>query len=144
MRGEHLARRLQSVGGMEATEIKTQITMDDVEIEVFAEEECASIRGNCMASGDDAIDEECALEIERQLEGGNPWAWCTVRVRLTYEDALTADAYLGGCSYQSEKDFRSDAYFAETVAECLEDLNRMYAEITKTDTNRPDCETAQA
>lgn len=80
------------------------------------------IRGNCMVSGDDAFDEQCAREIEHELACGNPWAWCSVRVSAR-AGGVTGDAYLGGCSYKSEDDFKREGmYYDSMCAEALADL----------------------
>lgn len=82
------------------------------------------IEGNASAI-DDVTDKRIAAEIRAELEGGNMWAWCEVHVRVTYRGILSADAYLGGCSYKSERDFRHDnGYFGDLVQECLDSINR--------------------
>src|SRR6266478_4171182 len=90
---------------------------EDVEFIVTCEPEDTRIEGNAMASGDDAQDEECYAWIRDQLERGNEWAWCCVKVvariavtlkrdgRVDDDVALEGVDYLGGCSYKSEADF---------------------------------------
>ena len=92
-----------------------------ITIEIEPEE--ISIRGNCMASGDDEFDEKCAKEIEAQLDSGNLWAWCTVTVRAEYA-GVTGYANLGACSYSSGNEFRKDGYFHDMQIEAIEDLDR--------------------
>lgn len=55
------------------------------------------------------------------LNSGSLWAWCTVIVRITYCGAIGEDT-LGGCSYESEDSFRSDAYYADMVSAAATDL----------------------
>ena len=49
-------------------------------------------------------------DINRRLDSGDVWAWCTVHViaHWTNEEGqeFTGDDYLGGCSYASEADFK--------------------------------------
>ena len=68
------------------------------------------IRGNCLASGDNAEDERCALWIESELRKGNDWAWCCAKVTCTIEamgETFAGTDYLGACSYMGEEDFRT-------------------------------------
>lgn len=96
----------------------------DIEITISAEPEEIPVRGNAMASGNDADDKAVEDEIIARVESGDAWAWCTVRVRVTYRGVLSADSYLGACSYASEKEFRNDAYYDDLVKECLAELNK--------------------
>jgi hypothetical protein len=97
----------------------TTLTTKDVDFEIFCEPEEMQIRGNCMASGDDAEDEDCALWIENELAGGNEWAWCSVRVTASW-NGLEAHDYLGGCSYACKKDFTAEGgYFDDMKAQAF-------------------------
>ncbi len=91
----------------------------DFAIECLPED--ATIRGNCMASGDDGVDEQCAREIESDLESGNTWAWCTVKVTASWNGVEESD-YLGCCSYKSEADFKGCGYFEDMKAQALQCL----------------------
>ena len=92
----------------------------EVEYELVCEPEHMRIRGNCSAINDE-VDEECATWIENQLEAGNDWAWCSVRVTARWE-GFEEHTYLGGCSYTSEEDFRKDGYFEDMKHEALQAL----------------------
>lgn len=82
------------------------------------------VRGNCMASGDDAVDKECEDRIVADLENGNDWAWCTVKVTAEW-NGITGVDYLGCCSYDSEKDFRQPGgYFDNMVANVIAEINQ--------------------
>ena len=70
------------------------------------EDDCP-VRGNALASGDDAYDKKVEDEILERLDNGDVWAWAVVEVRAGYGD-LSASDYLGACSYESEKDFRDN------------------------------------
>ena len=77
------------------------------------------IRGNCMCSGDDEADEAAALEIERQLDAGNEWAWCTIEVKAQL-GSLHASSHLGCCSYESEEAFKACPYFEDMKTDACE------------------------
>ena len=80
------------------------------------------IRGNAMASGDDAADRETEDEIIEDVERGNQWAWGNVTVSASWS-GFTGEAHLGGCSYKSGADFRENSgYFKDMVGEALGDL----------------------
>ena len=82
--------------------------------------EDAPVRGNAMASGDDALDKEVEDQIIADLEW-NEWAWCVVKVTCRYGRASGAQ-YLGGCSYKDESDFSSpDGYLPQMKAEAYEE-----------------------
>lgn len=48
--------------------------------------------------------------IREQIEIGNPWAWCYVKVTASYEGFTGYDT-LGGCSYKDEEDFKQGGYY---------------------------------
>ena len=90
-------------------------------VECLPEEE--PIRGS-FASGDDAQDEAHARELEAQLDRGNEWAWCTIRVTAEIGKFSGTD-YLSCCSYKSEADFCSEnAYWPDMKRAALADLER--------------------
>jgi hypothetical protein len=101
----------------------------DVTFTIECLPEDLSIEGNVMASGDDAFDLECEEKIRKDLDSGNEWAWCCVRVTAEWEapngQTFKGVEHLGGVSCESEKDFtegQSD-YFEDLKAGALEDLN---------------------
>ncbi len=79
--------------------------------------------GNCSAVND-AVDSATENLIREGLEAGNEWSWCCVSVRVTHPDIpdVYGRASLGGCSYASEQDFRSDPYFADLKTEAYQDF----------------------
>lgn len=79
-----------------------------------------SVRGQC-ASGDDAQDREMEDSIAADYNAGNEWAWCCAKVTAEYA-GQTGTAYLGCCSYESERAFRADPYFADLCSEALTEL----------------------
>jgi hypothetical protein len=108
---------------------------EDVTFTVTAEPEDMPIEGNALASGDDAEDERCYAEIRDQLDRGNEWAWCSVKVaasisvtikrkgRVDEVVMLEGCDYLGCCSYKNKADFcEPGGYFDDMKAEALDDL----------------------
>jgi len=112
------------------------ITKDDVEITVRAEQDEIEVRGNALASGDDAADRECEDEILARLERGDVWAWAAVTVRVTWTAPsgrqYRGEDHLGACSYRDERDFREPGgYFDDMVGEALSRLNVELAELAE-------------
>lgn len=90
-------------------------------ITLTAEPEIEPVHGN-FASGDDAADKALEDSIIARADDGDVWAWCFVRVTATYRGVSVFDS-LGGCSYDDEKNFRADGYYADMVSEVLKQLN---------------------
>lgn len=73
----------------------------------------------------EAENQEAIEWIRDQLDSGNGWAWCCARVVASINidgEPFQGDAYLGGCSYLSEDDFRESGYYADMCAEAKSDL----------------------
>jgi hypothetical protein len=97
---------------------------NDLEITVTARQDHIPVRGNAMASGDDALDKQVEDEIIARLNSGDVWAWASVCVKVTYL-GLEAEEYLGGCCYEGENDFiKNSGYYDDMVAAAIDDLNR--------------------
>jgi len=79
------------------------------------------LKGNVMASGDDAADREAEDAVRADLEAGNVWAWASVTVTAKWAGFEGTDN-LGGCSYKDEADFREGGYYDDMLAESLADL----------------------
>jgi hypothetical protein len=94
------------------------LNLDLFEFEIECLPEDLPVRGNASF-----IDEETDRAIEDRiiadLERGNEWAWCTVKVtaRLIGCEWLEGESSLGCCSYASEEDFIKNSG-------CLDDLKR--------------------
>jgi hypothetical protein len=89
-------------------------------LEHFPEEQ--AIEGNCSAI-DPVTDRETERWIYGELERGNQWAWCVVKVTASWGSFHGID-YLGCCSYRSEEEFRKPGdYFDDMKAAALADLN---------------------
>ncbi len=100
----------------------------DPEITVHATRDDIPVRGNAMASGDDAADRACEDRILARLDGGDIWAWASVEIRAEFR-GLSASTYLGTCSYASEDDFKASAYYPDMVADATEDLRGQLADL---------------
>lgn len=106
--------------------IKVTRETEGIEITLTCEEEFVQIRGNAMASGDDAVDREAEQWVIDQLESGNPWAWCCAHVVVTWH-GFKGEDFLGCCSYKSEEDFREpDGYFDDMVQVAIDQINCQY------------------
>jgi len=94
----------------------------EIVFSIQLESEHEPVAGSAIASGDDEFDRSVEQEIYRQLDAGNEWAWCCVRVVAEW-NGLIGDDYLGCCSYASEADFCvAGGYFEdmkESAALCL-------------------------
>lgn len=99
------------------------LTPEEVVFTVEAQPEHTQIKGNCSA-----IDPETDVETEKwivdQLNEGNEWAWCCVKVSALWR-GLEGTAYLGCCSYASKADFmQPDGYYDDLKADALADLQQ--------------------
>jgi hypothetical protein len=96
-----------------------KISQVEFTIECLPEE--IPVKGNCSAI-DEETDRETEEHINNQLNSGNEWAWCCVKVTAKYKGIEGAD-YLGGCSYESEKDFtEQDGYYKDMKQAAFNDL----------------------
>lgn len=87
------------------------VEMDDLEV-----------RGNALASGDDAEDRRVEDRIIRRLNDGDVWAWASVKVMASW-NGIEGVAYLDACSYQDEADFKQPGgYYEDMKAQALDDL----------------------
>ena len=109
----------------------------EIEYEIRMEPELMQIEGNASAI-DEETDRETVDWIRGQLARGNDWAWCSVQVIATIPDmgVRGESSWLGGCSYKSERDFksgdfeitdpdgtkRSSGYYQDMCNEAREDL----------------------
>lgn len=93
--------------------------MEEVEFGIGLHPEDTHPR-DCFDSGDEEVDKKDVAKILKDLEW-NPWAWCVVEVRATWR-GLSEHAYLGGCSYANEEDFKSCVYYEDLKCEAYERL----------------------
>ena len=78
----------------------------EINYRIEVEPEHEPVRGNALASGDDAADREYEDEILARLDAGDVWAWAAVTV-IAEVDGFEGRDRLGCCSYASEAHFRS-------------------------------------
>ena len=107
-----------------------KLTESEVEFTLSAEVDECEVRGNALASGDDAQDKECEDAIIERLNNGDVWAWSSVKVSAKWKGFEGVD-YLGCCSYEDEEQFKQDGYYEDMKAQALEDLNRQVKESTE-------------
>lgn len=102
-----------------------------VHVEIEPEADC--VRGNALASGDDAKDKQAEDEILARLERGDQWAWCSVRVVVESDCGMVRaeSNWLGCCSYQDEAEYRADRYFRDQLAECHDALFKLSSEVAR-------------
>lgn len=104
---------------MKTLQIKVpEINEVEFSLEYFPED--IPVKGNASA-----IDEEADKETEDwifdQLNRGNEWAWCRVKVTATWR-GVEGEDHLGGCSYKSEKDFKEGGDFEDMKNEAYSRL----------------------
>ena len=89
-----------------------------ITLECLPEE--VSFRGNASAIGP-IEDAESEQWISDQLDSGNDWAWCQVKITVSW-GGFTASDYLGCSSYTSEASFKDGGYYTDMVRGCCVDL----------------------
>ena len=109
---------------MATTTYAEQVEALGFDIDIRAEFDDIPVRGNALASGDDAEDRAAEDEIIARLEAGDVWAWARVRVTVTHPDMPGLDGWdsLGACSYRDEADFIAGGYYDDMVREALRNL----------------------
>ena len=97
--------------------------IDEVEFRLECSPEDTSPEGNASAI-DKETDKEILDWIYSELNAGNEWAWCQVKVSARWKGLEGVD-YLGCCSYKSESDFREPGgYYDDMKNEAFADLIR--------------------
>ncbi len=97
---------------MEHYEIQAEYERDGITFTVAIAQDDTAVRGNAMASGDDAADREVEDAILARLEDGDAWAWCVVRVTASVDGFEGAD-YLGACCFEDYGDFAAGGYLPD-------------------------------
>lgn len=99
----------------------TVIATDEIDIDIFES------LGECMSRDDIA-------ELLEEAQNSNVWKWCAVEVKGDYKGIVIASDYLGGCSYASEEDFKSNGYYEQmrdtVLQEIQEQVNELIKELT--------------
>ena len=98
-------------------------------VECLAED--IPIEGNVLASGDDEEDRMAEEAIRKDLDLGNPWAWCCIKVTGRWEGLAMVD-YLGCCSFSSEQDFmEGSGCYEDMTDEVVHMINEQAKQIAK-------------
>ena len=101
--------------------VHTETDADGIIYAVGIEPEIIEVRGNTLASGDDAEDKGCEDEILERLKHGDIWAWACVSVTATFE-GFTGSNELGCCSYKDTQDFIGCGEFDTMQSEARRDM----------------------
>ena len=102
-----------------------------IRYQIEIEQDDISVRGNAIASGDNATDKAVEDEIIKRLDNGDTWAWCSVCV-VAEAGGVEGRAYLGACSYKDEEDFRAGGYYEQMQKEAKDDLMEQLRRAKKT------------
>ena len=97
---------------------------DGIEYQLWISPDDLAVRGNALASGDDAEDKACEDEILARLESGDVWAWAAVTCRAipVGNDEFWGADHLGGCSYENTAGFLAGGYWADMKEVAKADL----------------------
>jgi hypothetical protein len=107
------------------------IPMDEVRFILEVEQDESPVRGNAMASGDDALDKQVEDEIIERLNDGDVWAWAQVTVTAQF-GPLEGHDYLGGCCYKDEEDFKQPGgYWEDMKQRAIDDLQAQADELAE-------------
>jgi hypothetical protein len=90
-------------------------------VRINATQDDLPVRGNCIATEDKEFDKTVEDEILERLDNGDVWAWADVEVQATLPDGRTGSAYLGGCCYEDEKDFKQGGYYEGMILNAVDD-----------------------
>lgn len=101
-----------------------EITCADVDVSIHVEEEHVPVRGNAVYSDNKELDKQVEDSILEKLEAGDAWAWCCVRVHVSFKGILSSNQYLGCCSYKDEDDFASGGYLDDMIKEGVDEINK--------------------
>jgi hypothetical protein len=102
----------------------------DYDITLEAIPETIRVRGNALASGDDALDKEAEDEIISRLESGDVWAWFTAKVSVRDSHGREASDYLGACCYEDGEDFKRGGYYLDMIRTCVDEIEATPKTIT--------------
>jgi hypothetical protein len=92
-----------------------------VRISLTCEPEDRTYKGE-FENADGAPDREVEEWIAKELRSGNEWAWCSAHVVVHFGE-LKGEDWLGGCSYESKKDFmQPNGYYDSMIDEAVDAL----------------------
>lgn len=102
-------------------ELLISFLKNNAHISFDPQEEDVPVRGNALASGDDALDKECEDKIIERLNQGDLSAWFCAKVTAECF-GFKESTYLGACSYDSFEQFQSDEYYKQMIDDVLSEL----------------------
>lgn len=110
-----------------------QVTENGITYTLYAEQDDIPVRGNAMASGNEADDKAYEDEIIARLNDGDVWAWAQVTCEASIDiegNEFTGEDYLGGCSYRDAEDFVEGVYWDDMKACAREELlKKLYSAV---------------
>ncbi len=96
-----------------------------IEITVKAEDALESPLESYAVKGIVSADSpECfqfCYNVQEMIDEHGLWGWCSVHVAARF-GPLYGHAYLGGCSYKDEDDFKAGGYFEQLRDEAIAEL----------------------
>lgn len=93
---------------------KDMIKLSHCKVEVIRHEEDFS-------TIEESFDEDVAIEVRKDYESGNYWAFCDIEVMVSF-DNYSVSKFLGCANYKDEADFRNDPYFQDMQQEAFDEL----------------------
>lgn len=107
---------------MELFYTETSKEHEGVTFLLYAQVDDLPVRGNALASGNDAEDKKAEDSILRKLRNGSIWAWASVKVVASRKEFSGVD-YLGACSYKDFRDFiQPGGYYDDMKQVALDNL----------------------
>lgn len=117
------------------------LTKENVNFEIEVLDEHYPIQKALSFNETGADHSEYIRKVEND-NGANPWLWCTVRVTARFK-GLEGHAYLGGCAYENEADFKKGGYYEQMQTEALEAIQLQLVDILE-ELNQPQTNPAPA
>ena len=112
--------------------VAKQLSLSDVQINLVVEDEqIGPLDSYCVPgiiSRDDPDAQRFADDVQEMIDDYGLWGWCQVTVEARL-GPLVGRAYLGGCSYANEEDFKNGGYYDDLVDEAIEDLQSQIDEL---------------
>lgn len=73
--------------------------------------------------GSDAESKAMVATIIERHNSGDIWAWFQVRVKAEWRGIVGYSSWLGGCSYESESDYKTNSgYYTDQCSEALDSI----------------------
>jgi hypothetical protein len=101
--------------------------INNVEFEIITHSEDISIVQH-LSFEETGADHSEYINKVLEDDGFNPWLWCIVEVKATYK-GLTSSAYLGGCAYNNEEEFKKGGCYEQMKEEAFNELKNIIMDI---------------